>query len=287
MSENVLHSCSEENMVNIREELEKLQEECERYNSPAGFRLIYSSVGTFEHGNGFAIVGLNPAGGEEDAVSDNPYLPFREQNKAYSAYLDDDWRDCGRGQSHFQRAVQGIAMILNGVTPSEAIEAIGKVGLEPETRMGKDAAGILRQTPSLNIIPFRSPDGSYIDMKEPIWKRGEEIGWKLLRLIRPQPRCIVALANGVSGVSPWITILEKSDQSPSDSDYRRRIGYTKGRARNYREAKLREGPLKGTLVIGLPAVVRDNVDDVNIREGITRPMFEILWQRLQHHGLIS
>ncbi len=63
-------------MANIRKELERLQAECEQlceqYKWEPSYRLIYTSVETFEQGNGFAIVGINPAGGKQDADNDDP-----------------------------------------------------------------------------------------------------------------------------------------------------------------------------------------------------------------------
>ena len=255
-------------MAETREVLEKLQAECaslcDQNRRSAGFRLIYTGVETFEHGNGFAIVGLNPAGDKGDADRDDPSRPF--QGGLYSAYIDDDWRDCGVGQSWFQRAVQGIAMIINGADPSEAMEAIQKKGVTPEERLGKYITEFMRKTPSLNIIPFRSKKApSTAALRYPFWRRGEQIGWELLCLIGPQPRYIITLANGVSSVSPWKTILENSMQSSRESDCEKHIGIANGSVRNYREVNLREGPFKDTLLIGLPAVIHDDIDDDKIR----------------------
>ena len=93
----------------------------EKYDRDPNFRLIYTSVGTFERNRAkFAIVGINPAGYLRHADSDNGHeRPLLK--KKYSAYLDDNWDQAGTGQSRFQRAVQGIAMILRGATPSEPV----------------------------------------------------------------------------------------------------------------------------------------------------------------------
>ena len=61
----------------MRLQLEALTEECVSLCEEEGwlgfetgrpnFRLLYSSVESFEYGSGFAIVGMNPAGGPRDA----------------------------------------------------------------------------------------------------------------------------------------------------------------------------------------------------------------------------
>ena len=265
-------------MANIRKELERLQAECEQlceqYKWEPSYRLIYTSVETFEQGNGFAIVGINPAGGKQDADNDDPNIPFRK--KQYSAYLDDDWRDNGIGQSPFQRAVQGIAMILTRATVQKTMRAVYKEGITPEERTGSNTANFLRETPSLNIIPFRSPtpDG----LPDGLRRRGEQIVWELLCLANPKPRYIITLANQISG-DLWKTILKNSGQ-PLKSDCE--MWVNENMRLKYREVTLREGPLKGALVLGLPAVVR-----YPLREGITRPLFEIFRRRLQRHGVVN
>ena len=109
------------------------------------FRLIYTSVETYEHGNCFAIVGKNPAGSKLDADSDarNRDRGFKEEG--YSAYLDDTWHH-PVGQSPFQRTVQGIAMIIGGATPIEAMTAITDESMEPEERIVAEATAFLRTT---------------------------------------------------------------------------------------------------------------------------------------------
>lgn len=60
------------------------------------------------------MIGLNPSGSEADADANDRDRPFREQG--YSADLDEDFQDNGVGGSDFQRAVQGIAMIVTGAS---------------------------------------------------------------------------------------------------------------------------------------------------------------------------
>ena len=269
--------------MSTREQLMELSVECEELcasnefvgpkTGQANFRLIYTSTETYEESNRFAIIGENPGGDLSDADTDDRNRPFRE--KGYSAYLDDDWRNRGRGQSPFQRAVQGAAMVATGATPAMAIAAVHQQGLGPESRIGTEATSFLRRTPSLNIIPFRHSDMDQLNgiLRE----RGGQIGWELLCLIRPRPRYIITLANQVSGPI-WGTILSESGQ-PKRADYEKWIN--RNARRKYREVTLTQGPpLKGAVLLGLPAVVYDK-----IREDVTPELLKTLSRRLRHHGL--
>ena len=217
------------------------------------------------------IVGENPGGDRSDADTDDRNRPFEE--KGYSAYLHDDWRGAGRGQSPFQRAVQGVAMVATGKTPAQAMTAIRRQGLEPESRMGTKAASFLRRTPSLNIIPFRHSNKDQLD--DILMERGAQIGWELLCLIRPRPLYIITLANQVNGPI-WGTILSESGQ-PKRADYEKWIN--QGAKRKYREVTLKQGPLRGAVLFGLSAVVYDK-----IRDDVTPQLLRILKRRLRYHG---
>ena len=271
--------------MKVRNQLESLSDECEtlcrcdKFVGPntgnPNFRLIYTGVGTYEQGNGYAIVGLNPAGDETDADTDDPNRPFRE--KGYSAYLDDDWRGAGEGQDAFQRRVQGIAMIMTGATPSEAVSAIKNPKATPMARIGSNATEFLRNTPSSNIVPFRHSRQAKVPPK--LWNRGQQIGWELLCLAQPKPNYILTLANSIDAPKYpiWRTILSNSGQQ-GIPDFEAVVN--QGAKRMYRELRLTQGPLAGATLIGLPAVVRSNSI-----ERVMLPLFKVLSKRLQHHGV--
>ncbi len=267
--------------MSTRERLISLFSECEELCARTGlvgpqtaqpsFRLIYTSVETYERSNRFVIIGENPGGDHSDADTDDRSRPFQEEE--YSAYLDDNWRDAGRGESPFQRAVQGVAMVAAGTTPTQAFVAIRQQEIKPESRTGTKAASFLRCTPSLNIIPFRQSKKDQLD--DTLMRRGVEIGWELLCLIRPRPRYIITLANGVGGPI-WRTILSESGQTRG-TDHEEWIH--RNVKRKYREVSLKRGPLRGAVLLGLPAVVHDK-----IRGDVTPKLLEILNLRLRHHG---
>ncbi len=271
----------EGSVMGLRSRLEALSGECVSLCEEGGwlgfetrtpnYRLLYSSVESFEQGSGFAIVGMNPAGGPRDADTDDADRPFR--GPGYSAYLDDRW-GAEVGAARLQRVIQAIAMVLVGASASEAMEAIEDPTPRPVERLSPQAIAFLRNTPSMNIIPFR---GSRLaDIPLSLRERGEEIGWRLLCLARPRLRCIVTLANQVHGL-PWRTILRESGQRRRP-DYEETIN--RRLSRTYREVQLVGGELAGTLVVGLPAIVRDKN-----RRDVTMPLLEIIHRRLQQHGI--
>ena len=222
---------------------------------------------------------MNPAGqlSHADGDSRGRRRPF--DGKKYSAYVDDAWGD-DRGQDRLQRAIQGIAMILKGASCAATKKAITiNNDRKPEDRIGSVVAGFLRDTPSLNIIPFRH--SKLNELPAILRRRGEEIGWELLRMAKP--KYIVTLSNGGS-VSPWRTVLKNSGLSrPNDTkgDWTRELA---GRPdRTFRDVILPEGPLKETVVLGLPAVVYDKLQEY----GTTPPMLATLSERLRYYGAIS
>lgn len=261
----------------VREQLEALNAECEALCAEAGwtgiatnnpnFRLLYSSVESYEAGNGIAVIGMNPAGGREVADIDDRDRPFREAG--YSAYLDDQWLGSSRrGQDPLQRVIQELAMVLTGTPPTEAMAARNDQRSAPEERIGAKATDLLRNAPSGNIIPFR---GSKLDeVPHMLRQHGETIGWRLLSLMRPKPAVIVTLANGVREL-PWSVILKNSSQ-PLRSDQEAWIH--EGLKRKYREVRIARGPLEGALVVGLPAVVRDRGRNAQVTEAMFRVVAE-------------
>ena len=277
-------------MSTIRQRLVELSEECEalcRRNQFVGpqtgqpnFRLIYTSVDTYEQGNDFVIIGLNPGGSQADADADERDRPFQEIG--YSAYLDDNFQNKGVGGSDFQRSIQGIAMIMTGSSPSQAISAMKSPTPSVEDRIGANATTFLRSTPSLNIIPFRH---SYLK-KVPLQlrRRGAEIGWELLCLMMPKPKYIITLTNDVNA-EIWKTIRDNSEGSLKMTCQERVFkGYigSRPKTRNYREGRVMKGPLKAATLIGLPAVVHDKQD---AWDKVTAPLFEVLSQRLNSLGI--
>ena len=147
----------------------------------------------------------------------------------------------------------------------------------PKARIGSNATGFLRSTSSLNIVPFRHSKQTEVPTK--LWNRGQQIGWELLCLIQPKPDYIITLANSInSPASPiWRTILSNSMQRGLP-DFEEMVH--QGMKRTYRELRLTQGPLAGTTLIGLPAIVRDRNLDL-----VTLPLFEVLSKRLQHLGV--
>ena len=272
-------------MSQIRQELIALSKECEikceRFewisnDGTPGFHLLYSSVETYEDGNGLVILGMNPSGGLDDANPEKHDRPF--QGPGYNAHMDDENDKYGRGQHPFQRAVQALAMVLTGADPSEAMDAMNNLSLSPEERIGPDATTLLRNAPSGNIIPFNG-SLSEIRKKRNLAEEGERIGWRLLCLVQPRPSLIIALTNKLTR-SPWQTILSRSGlpRKVNNPDYENWIHSSLNL--KYRESQITRGELSGALLIGLGGFAR-----YYRNTGVAKTTFEILAQRLKIHGL--
>ncbi len=255
--------------------LRSLSDDCERlcasedWVGPGGapnFRLLYSAAGTFKAGNGFAFIGMNPAGGPLVASTDDRDRPFTDPN--YSAYLDDRWGGYERGQDSMQRAVQEVALALAGASLAQIISARGDQSSLPERRIGAKAVALLRGALSGNIIPFRDSDLRKIPAR--LRSEGERIGSDLFHAAEPAPQVIVTLANTVNDL-PWRNFLKRSPQ-PKDTTFSRLIH--KKLNRTYREIRLQNGPLAGTLLVGLPAVVRDRGKNDEVMRGILATLVE-------------
>lgn len=271
-------------ILNTRQRLEELFSFCtskceERVHlSPGGqpnFRLLYSSVEAFDHGSGVLLVGINPAGPSHVADSDDRRRPFNEAN--YCSYLDDEWSRTTRkerGRSPLQRAVQDVFMVLAGEPLRTVLEARRDYVSVPEERIGRAAEILLRNTPSGNIIPFRS--GTLAQLDDDLRLEGAQVGWRLLQVARPQPRVIIALANGESD-SPWAAIKTFSGHSSSRPVL---LTVNDRLKRSYKEIIIDKGPLAGALLIGLPSLVRDKG-----RADVMVPLLEILHSRMPEiHG---
>ena len=201
-------------MSKIREKLKALSKKCERMCKKEGhvgtdrgipnFHLLYSGIESYECGNGYVIFGKNPAGDSTHADKANQDRPFREP--LYSAYLDDEWDGNPRGQSDLQRVVQGLAMVLTGANPTDAISAIKNLNMVPEDRVGAKAEALLRNAPSGNIIPFRGSNLNR-DVPHQLHNPGLRIGWRLLRLVRPRSESEYCLTGPAGKPQSWASTI--------------------------------------------------------------------------------
>ncbi len=239
-----------------------------------GYRLILSSVESFETGSGYAILGINPGGTPNDVKAGDNEKAF--QRAGYSGYLDDEWTQVDRaparypaaGQGGLQRAVQEVAMVLAGEDLGDVLQARNDRISLPEQRIGRRAVALLRSTPSANILPFAHKDIT----KLPIELGGDRalaIGWSLLTSAQGL-RVIVTLANRKETL-PLSELTRRSNNRTAL--YEEPVH--RGMRRTYRELRLLDGPLKGTLVVGLPALIHDYG-----RSDVMEPLLQVLSRRL-------
>jgi hypothetical protein len=196
------------------------------YVSPAGtpnFKILYSHVSTFPNPSGYMILGQNPGGTRSAADEDDIEIAMRNRNAGWSAYLDEVWEgQSKKGMAKLQKAVLAVFQTLEGNQAAETK---------------------IRESAAANIIPFRSKSFDCVpdDLLEP----GRLIGWELIQLAAP--RVLVMLANGSD---PWGYVIGRCgiDEATFRSE-------PVGNRFYYKQGVL-QGPLNGTLAIGLPAVNR-------------------------------
>ena len=269
--------------VTIRDSLTAWARDCDRMcreehwlrrsDGLPGYRLLYSSIESFESGNGYLFLGMNPGGTPDDIRPEYHTRPFTEPG--YSAYLDEQWTqvDYGRspapGQHGLQRALQEIAMLIAGADLRTVLDARGDWSSRPENRIGHAATALLRGAPSANILPFSHRD---INQLPPRLRDDEalNIGWQLCTAARPEPRTIISLTNNLRAL-PLSELRKRS--GGSITVYEETVH--QGLRRTYREVRLQSGPLRGTTVVGLPALVRDHG-----RSDIMVPLLQVIAHRV-------
>jgi len=108
--------------------------------------------------------------------------------------------------------------------------------------------------------------------------RALQIGWSVLTSAQ-DVRVIVTLANGLNTL-PLRELRRRSSNRAAVYEESVHVGMR----RTYRELRLLDGPLKGTLVVGLPALIRDYG-----RSDVMEPLLNILSRRLPaiHEALIA
>ena len=161
--------------MTVRAHLKELDRECAElcrrhdHLSPDGipnFRLLYSSVETFETSESVMFLGTNPGGDCRQASQAHRWLPFQQQN--WSAYLDEDW---------------------NGHALQIAAREVARLFADH----GESGEDVLRRSPSGNLVPFRSRKGV---SKLPWALRDLSFGIRLIQLARPRALIIFASNQG-------------------------------------------------------------------------------------------
>ena len=256
----------------IRERLEALNEECERFcrgyrgtkwkpfGDPANqkhpnFRLLYSSPETFEVPGKVMIVGTNPGGTPAAARVHDSEVPFNGPPR-YSAYLDDEWSGRTKGQHPTQLAVRRVATLLAG-----------------KPNLGDR---LLKGAPTGNLIPYRSPTSEKRHLPQSVRDRGFEIGGALIDIARP--RVLIWIASNNWG---WDWIMEHVGHD-AEPDY----GFSiPDRSRRYlfREANTGFQDAWPTFVFALPAL---NNSDRRLRD-LQEAVLNHFEERVRYHGLAA
>lgn len=186
--------------------------------SPIGtpnYRLAYSHPSTFRAGADFMLLGINPGGCPVFADRHDRWEPF--STLGHSAYLHEIW-----GASPPKTPADKLECVcgrsFEGKSNTEKHEALDRHCYEAEHNHGlvggkpcgeyplqrgafrvaeafagdaKAAKSLLRNSPTGNMIPFRSPA---IKPESREWNDGVPIGIELVKIVRP--RVLVLLGGG-------------------------------------------------------------------------------------------
>lgn len=244
----------------VREQLEALNRECERFcldesnwsgkwrgaddEGNPNFMLAYSSVETFEQPGGVMILGTNPGGDHARAKVYKASDPF--ERPGWSSYLDDNWNG-QPGQHNTQIAVREVAKIIAG----------GSERVDP----------LLRNSPTGNLIPFRSEDIGALTKEPKVF--GRRIGYQIIEIA--QPRVLILIA---SSQHEWTRMMRKF-KNPPYCEWDLDEGKLNSANFKFREARMRGGWPR--FVFALPGLNQKNW-------GRNDESLELLDQRVKHHG---
>ena len=190
-----------------------------------GVKPWYSYAALFDGTTTRVFVGLNPGGSGESEELDKEYRKWAYEKPGYCAWLDEGWEKRGGGsypagtEPHQKSAHKAFQAMYGDVWQD-----------------------ILRSTPCLNVVPFRTPSRE----KLPCGAWGVAQPWFRQVLRHLQPDLIICNGNGESKeASAWAALKEFNTitaQKPIHTTDKGRIKY----------GHVTSGPLKGVAVVALP-----------------------------------
>ena len=199
-----------------------------------GVKPWYNYAKLFEENAARIFVGLNPGGTSKSEKRDKRHRRRVYKESGYCSWLDEEWERRG-GKGFYPR---GEAPLQKGAHRAFRI------------MYGKDNwKQILRNTPSFNVIPFRTRRGK--ELPPDAWEVA--MPWFIGVLEELQPELIIC--NGSSkAMSAWAALIGHPEY---DISVRKNVVTRRRKSDGAAMAHLRVGqiktkPLKGTLVLALP-----------------------------------
>ena len=199
-----------------------------------GVKPWYSYAELFEGQAVRVFVGLNPGGTSKSEKRDKQHNKRVYGEPEYCAWLDEKWE---------RRGGKGIYPCGESPLQERAHRAF-------KIMYGKDNwNNILRNTPSFNVIPFRTRRGK--ELPPNAWKVA--MPWFIGVLEELKPELIICNGSGES-MSAWAALISHPEY---DISVRKNVVTRRRKSDGVAMAHLRVGriktkPLKGTMVLALP-----------------------------------
>lgn len=184
----------------------------------------YNRPGMFESRAKRVFLGVHPAGEWCDANAPEGHLcrcpEWHEGDGQYNYWICEDWSHANNGTRHQQHAQAAFKHIY-----------------------GEDGINLLRETPSFNVCPIRTPTATPKDIPLTVWRRSEMWAKDVLDIVRPST--IICNGSSESVRSAWTMLKKKYGLCEID---REKLGGNASLKFGVGKVK----PLKGTKVLALP-----------------------------------
>ena len=198
----------------------------------SGVKPWYNHAELFERQPVRIFVGLNPGGTSESQKRDKRHRKKVYKELGYCSWLDEKWERRGggfypRGEAPLQERAHRAFRIM----------------------YGKDNwKKILRNTPSFNVIPFRTRRGK--ELPADAWKVA--MPWFIGVLEELQPELIICNGSSSESKSAWLALSEHYDISIKKDLVTRKRKKDGAPMAYLRVGEIKTKPLNGTSVIALP-----------------------------------
>lgn len=188
----------------------------------------YNRAEAFESRADRVFLGIHPAGDPFDPKAPAGHCcrctEWHEGGEPYNYWICEDWSHARNGTRHQRHAQAAFKHIY-----------------------GEDGFNLLRETPSFNVCPIRTPTATPKDIPLTVWRRSEM--WAKAVLDKVKPSIIICNGSSESVRSAWTMLRKKYELHEIDCE---ELGGNASLKFGVATVK----PLKGTKVLALPHLSR-------------------------------